>query len=72
MDKLLAADNLCIVALAVWVITLKFEIAAMRKENAAQWKVVETMGKFVRRMYNAAKLPHAIDDAGELHGQAED
>lgn len=70
MDKLLAADNLAIVALAAWIITLKLEAAALRKENAANWRVVARMGKFVKRMYEQLGARFDPDNTGTFYGDA--
>ena len=68
MDKLLAADNLCIVALAAWVITLKLENASMRKENGANWKLVDRMRRLTQRMYRHVMGGHDPDETGRFYG----
>ena len=68
MDKLLTADNLAIVVLAAWVVTLKLEHAALRKENSDNWKLVERMRQLIDRLFHPGKAaPISIDDAGPFY-----
>ena len=55
MDKLLTADNLAIVVLAAWVVTLKIEHAALRKENSDNWKLVERMRQLIEMLFQSGK-----------------
>jgi hypothetical protein len=72
VDKLLAADNLCIVALAAWVITLKIEAIAMRKENSANWRLVDRMRRLTQRMYKHVTGATNLDETGQFYGTPQD
>ena len=70
MDRLLSADNLAIVALAAWIVTLKLENATLRKENMANWRVVARMGRFVRKMYEHVGARTDLDSTGAFYADA--
>lgn len=72
MEKLLSADNLTIVVLALWVSQLLYQNYELRKENKTNWGALVKLLRLTRKMYNHAIGAKDPDETGEFDGISQD